>query len=94
MLNSKAIIHSSSGSEIVFRGTSKPDNDIQEDFKKKNIDTMEKVFKNTALNHGQKRALGTREILGEEDEVQADGRVHKKVIFIGLYNIYLFICIF
>lgn len=40
---------------------------------------MEKVFKNTAHNHGQRKALGTREILGEEDEVQADGRVHKKV---------------
>lgn len=40
---------------------------------------MEKVFKNTAEQHGNKKALGTREVKGEEDEVQENGRVFKKV---------------
>ena len=40
---------------------------------------MEKVFINAAKQHGKKKALGTRMILGEEDEVQENGRVFKKV---------------
>lgn len=45
-----------------------------------NIDTMEKVFRFAVRQHGQKAALGTREILAEEDEIQTNGRVFKKVI--------------
>ena len=42
---------------------------------------MEKVFKKTAQQHGNKKALGTRKVIGEEDEVQENGRVFKKVPF-------------
>lgn len=43
------------------------------------VDTLEKMFKFVAKTHGSKRCLGTREILGEEDETQPNGRVFKKV---------------
>jgi long-chain acyl-CoA synthetase len=43
-----------------------------------NIDTLEKMFKYVVKIHTTKRCLGTREILGEEDEMQPNGRLFKK----------------
>lgn len=43
-----------------------------------NIDTLEKMFKYVTKIHQTKRCLGTRDILGEEDEMQDNGRVFKK----------------
>ena len=43
------------------------------------IDTMEKMLKFVAAEHGDKKCLGTREIFAEEDELQPNGRVFKKV---------------
>ncbi len=40
---------------------------------------MEKVFRFAVRQHGQKAAVGTREILAEEDELQPNGRMFKKV---------------
>lgn len=45
---------------------------------KNDIDTLEKVFKYVVKCYANKRCLGTREILGEEDERQDNGRVFKK----------------
>ena len=36
---------------------------------------MEKLFKYCVKKHGYKPCLGTRVILGEEDEKQANGKV-------------------
>ena len=47
---------------------------------KNNIDTVERIFKNAAQQHGEKKALGTRKVLGEEDEVQENGQIFKKVL--------------
>lgn len=46
---------------------------------KNHIDTLEKVFKFVVKVHSGKKCLGTREILGEEDEVQPNGRIFKKL---------------
>lgn len=43
-----------------------------------NIDTLEKMFKYVAKIHTTKKCLGTRDILGEEDEMQDNGRMFKK----------------
>ncbi|XP_053316196.1 fatty acid CoA ligase Acsl3 [Spea bombifrons] len=48
-------------------------------------DTLEKVFKHAADVFQNKSCLGTREVLSEEDEVQPNGKVFKKVI-LGKYN--------
>jgi len=45
---------------------------------------MEKLFNYAAFKNGGRKALGTREILAEEDELQPDGSLFKKVIFLTL----------
>lgn len=49
---------------------------------KEKIDTLESMLKWVAQIHGNKQCLGTRQILAEEDEVQPNGRVFKKVLVI------------
>ena len=63
---------------VTYRSVSEV-NDVHVRFIQDKIDTMEKVFRFSVRQHGQKSAVGTREILAEEDEVQPDGRVFKKV---------------
>lgn len=60
--------------------------EIQELFTRDKIDTMEKVFNYVSQKHDNKKALGTREIFAEEDEIQLDGTVFKKVNFIHRMN--------
>ena len=59
---------------------------------KEKIDTVEKVLRYSVNQHGEKIALGTREILAEENEVQSNGRVFKKVLLwlslLSKYNVY------
>lgn len=43
------------------------------------LDTLEKMFNFVVKIHTTKRCLGTRQILSEEDEMQQNGRVFKKV---------------
>ncbi|XP_065199736.1 fatty acid CoA ligase Acsl3 [Planococcus citri] len=45
---------------------------------KNEIDTMEKVLRYAVKKYPDKKCLGTREILAEEDEEQPDGRIFKK----------------
>lgn len=51
------------------------------------IDTLEKVLRYAAEIHGDKMCLGTRQILAEENEVQPNGRVFKKVCKKKKYNL-------
>ncbi|XP_063771972.1 fatty acid CoA ligase Acsl3 [Pseudophryne corroboree] len=48
-------------------------------------DTLDKVVKHAMELFKNKRCLGTREVLSEEDEIQPNGKVFKKVI-LGRYN--------
>ncbi|XP_041270409.1 long-chain-fatty-acid--CoA ligase 3 isoform X2 [Onychostruthus taczanowskii] len=48
-------------------------------------DTLDKVFKYAKTKYKDKKLLGTREILKEEDEIQPSGKVFKKVI-LGKYT--------
>ncbi|EDL00442.1 mCG118403, isoform CRA_b [Mus musculus] len=48
-------------------------------------DTLDKVFMYAKNKFKNKRLLGTREILNEEDEIQPNGKIFKKVI-LGHYN--------
>ncbi|KAK1879718.1 Long-chain-fatty-acid--CoA ligase 3 [Dissostichus eleginoides] len=50
-----------------------------------NVDTLDKMFKYAASRFPQRDCLGTREVLSEEDEIQPNGKVFKKVI-LGNYN--------
>nr|XP_034184352.1 long-chain-fatty-acid--CoA ligase 3 isoform X1 [Osmia lignaria]XP_034184353.1 long-chain-fatty-acid--CoA ligase 3 isoform X1 [Osmia lignaria] len=42
------------------------------------VDTLEKMLTWVVNRHGDKKCLGTRQILAEEDEVQPNGRIFKK----------------
>ncbi|XP_030071903.1 fatty acid CoA ligase Acsl3 [Microcaecilia unicolor] len=48
-------------------------------------DTLDKVFEYSKKKFRYQNCLGMREVLSEEDEIQPNGRVFKKVIF-GRYN--------
>lgn len=43
------------------------------------VDTMVKLMEFVTKKYPNKRCLGTREIFGEEDEKQSNGKVFKKV---------------
>jgi len=46
---------------------------------KEEINTMERLFKYCVQKHGYRPCLGTREVLGEEDEKQPNGKVFTKL---------------
>ncbi|XP_057366617.1 long-chain-fatty-acid--CoA ligase 4-like isoform X3 [Daphnia carinata] len=69
---------------VLYRSVSQI-SEVHVRFIQDNIDTMEKVFRFAVRQHGQKAALGTREILAEEDEIQPNGRVFKKFV-LGSYQ--------
>jgi long-chain acyl-CoA synthetase len=68
------------GDDFVLHRSVSDISDVHVRFIQDKIDTMEKVFRFAVRQHGQKTALGTREILAEEDEMQPNGRVFKKVL--------------
>ncbi|MEQ2305841.1 hypothetical protein AMECASPLE_002040 [Ameca splendens] len=43
------------------------------------VDTLDKMFKYAAMRFPYRDCLGTREVLSEEDELQPNGKVFKKV---------------
>ncbi|XP_055694254.1 long-chain-fatty-acid--CoA ligase 4 isoform X2 [Lutzomyia longipalpis] len=63
--------------QITYR-TVDPPQEVHVKMLQLGLDTLEKVFKYVVKIHTTKRCLGTRQILGEEDELQPNGRVFKK----------------
>lgn len=43
------------------------------------VDTVTKAFDYAVRKHGDRTCLGTRQVLGEEDEVQQNGKIFKKL---------------
>lgn len=70
---------------ITYRTVDKPKK-IHIDMIRNKVDTLEKMFLYVSKIHANKRCLGTRQILGEEDEVQPNGRVFKKVVYYIIAN--------
>ncbi|XP_008193859.1 long-chain-fatty-acid--CoA ligase 4 isoform X2 [Tribolium castaneum] len=62
---------------ITYRSTTQPGK-VHIQLVQEKIDTMAKMFDYVSKAYPNKRCLGTREILAEEDEVQKNGRVFKK----------------
>lgn len=76
-LLSQAKAISSDDKQITYR-TIEPPREVHVKMLQANIDTLEKMFNYVAKIHTNKRCLGTREILSEEDEMQPNGRLFKK----------------
>jgi len=56
------------------------DNDVyRELILKNNVDTVDKVWNNAVQLYDQKLCLGTRKVIGEEEERQGNGKVFKKL---------------
>lgn len=62
---------------ITYRSVDPP-GEMRINLERENIDTLEKVMNWITKKHGDKKCVGTREILAEEDEVQPNGRIFKK----------------
>ncbi|KAG5878700.1 hypothetical protein JTB14_036607 [Gonioctena quinquepunctata] len=62
---------------ITIKSTKKPCH-YHLELNEQKIDTCVKLLEYASRKHGEKKCLGTREILGEEDEQQPNGRVFKK----------------
>ncbi|CAH1183333.1 unnamed protein product [Phaedon cochleariae] len=73
----KAIAIHRDEKSITLRCTKQP-TEFHIELLKNNIDTMAKLSVYAAEKHSEKRCLGTRKILGEDDEVQPNGKVFKK----------------
>lgn len=61
------------------RATSKPTLEL----KAAKVDTLDKLFSFAFHKNGSKRCLGVREVLGEEDETQPNGKVFQKFLLGG-----------
>ncbi|XP_015436421.1 PREDICTED: long-chain-fatty-acid--CoA ligase 4 isoform X3 [Dufourea novaeangliae] len=62
---------------ITFRSIDPP-GPMHVTIEREKVDTLEKMLSWVAKLHSEKRCLGTRQILAEEDEVQPNGRIFKK----------------
>jgi len=63
--------------EVVYHSIVEP-GPVNRDLRRYNLNTMEKVFSHAVGKFNDRQCLGTREILGEEKEVQPDGKVFAK----------------
>ena len=68
---------------ITYRSVDKP-TEMHIEMVRENVNTMASMMEFVANKHANKKCLGTRQILAEEDEVQPNGRVFKKVRLIYL----------
>lgn len=67
----------SSSTHITYKNI-RPHMELHKTLLKENIDTLEKMLKYAVRQYKTRRALGTRQILAEEDEKMSDGKTMKK----------------
>jgi long-chain acyl-CoA synthetase len=72
--------------QVTYRSVDSPGS-MHITLEREKIDTLEKAFLWVVKLYGEKRCLGTRQILAEEDEPQPNGRVFKKVRYISLFTL-------
>jgi len=63
--------------QMVFHSNVEPTS-VNRNIRRYNLNTMEKVFSHVVGKFNDRQCLGTREILGEEKEVQPNGKVFAK----------------
>ncbi|CAH1104812.1 unnamed protein product [Psylliodes chrysocephalus] len=73
------------GNDYMTIKTTKKPFDTHKEIERENIKTMTELFEHAVKKYKEKRCLGTRQIIGEEDEEQPNGRLFKKYI-LGDYN--------
>lgn len=73
----KAKIIQQDATSVTYRSVDAP-GEMHVKMLQNNIDTLERMFNFVTKVHTDKRCIGTRKILSEEDEMQPNGRVFKK----------------
>lgn len=74
----KAKVISREENSITYRSVDSPGN-MHISLNKRAVETLDEMLLWVTQVHSSKRCLGTRQILAEEDELQPNGRVFKKV---------------
>jgi len=64
---------------ITFKPIEKTSPEVEK-FKAQNIKTMDDCFNFAVDQHSHKRMIGTRQVFREEDEVQSNGKMFKKLV--------------
>jgi len=78
-ISGKAVAVTESDTEISFKRDKTTENSHYKEIIIDNkVDTVTKAFNYSVSKYGSQSCVGTREILGEEDEVQKNGKVFKK----------------
>ena len=76
----RAYMVKESSEEICWRRDKSNDNAVYKEIIIDNqVDTVTKAFNFAVSKYGEKQCLGTRQVLGEMDEVQGSGKVFKKL---------------
>ncbi|XP_066584617.1 fatty acid CoA ligase Acsl3 isoform X1 [Prorops nasuta] len=73
----KAKLVAKSEGSVTYRSVDQP-KAIHVALEREKIDTLDKMLMWLVKIHGNKRCLGTRQILADEDELQPNGRIFKK----------------
>jgi len=76
----RAYMVKESSEEIRWRRDKSQDNPVYKEIIINNkVDTVTKAFNYAVTKYGEKQCLGTRQVLGEMDEVQDSGKIFKKL---------------
>ena len=70
---------SAGDTELTFIPTAGKKTDLIAEFEAAGNETMADVWDWSVARYREKRLVGTRDILGEEDEVQPNGKMFKKL---------------
>jgi len=71
--------------EVTFASVNIEPNQLVKDFEKGRCETMAECWDWAVARYGDRRIFGTREMLGEEEETQPNGKVFKKLV-LGEYH--------
>jgi len=79
------LVKESSEEVHVSREKSRDNQTYREIILENKVDTVTKAFNYAVKKHSSRNCLGTREVLGEEDEIQPNGKIFKK-LSLGSYR--------
>jgi len=65
--------------EVTYIPEKMPDTPFMKKFHESNCETMADVWNWSCRNNREKRMLGSRDVIGEEDEIQPNGKMFKKL---------------
>jgi len=65
---------------VTYKPLEQPKNSLVTDFERAQCTTMAEVWRWSVARYRSQRLLGTRDVLGEEDEIQPNGQIFRKLL--------------